>query len=196
MNKQRGNYMKMNGNKGFTLIEVIVVAGIIAILAGILVPMIIKEIDASRASRASADARSIMTAVMVFKKDTGQWPVLDGACNPTVTLVKGDGNQPGGLAAKGFDLTTQSSYNDSLAADTGSCFGSKWKGPYMAAVSPDPWGNSYVTNVDVSATPPAPVWVLSAGPNGTIDTDASSSQVAGDDIGIIIQPATPQPLIL
>ena len=69
--------MKLKGNAGFTLIEVIVVAGIIAILAGILVPMILKEIDESRITRAAADTKSISTAMMVFKKDTAQWPVME-----------------------------------------------------------------------------------------------------------------------
>ena len=61
--------MKSGNERGFTLIEVIVVAGIIAILAGILVPMIFKEIDESRITRASADVRSISAAMIVFRRN-------------------------------------------------------------------------------------------------------------------------------
>jgi hypothetical protein len=50
---------------------------------------------------------------------------------------------------------------------------------------PDPWGGAYVVNIGASATAGAPVWVLSAGPDGTIATPfhAASPQqtVAGDD---------------
>src|SRR3990172_4016230 len=95
--------MKVRNEKGFTLIEVIVVAGIIAILAGILVPMIFKEIDESRITRASADTKSISTALIVFRKDTGAWPVMDGSCNPSVTLLTGAGNLDPNLAALGYD---------------------------------------------------------------------------------------------
>lgn len=57
-------------------------------LAGILVPLIIKEIDESKIARASADVRSISSALIVLKKDTGQWPV-NAACTPAVTLLMG-----------------------------------------------------------------------------------------------------------
>jgi general secretion pathway protein G len=183
--------MKLKKNRGFTLIEVIVVAGIIAILAGILVPLIFKEIDEARITRAAADTKSISTAIMVFRKDTGQWPIMDGTCAPNVTFLSGNGTQPGNLEANGFSLSVMSSYNYFLpadaAADEGSCYGTKWKGPYMADVTPDPWGNAYVTNADAFSVKGAPLWILSAGPNGQIDTPVLNTVVIGDDIGIRIQ---------
>ena len=86
--------MRLRRNEGFTLIEVIVVAGIIAILAGILVPLILKEIDESRITRATADTRSISTAMIVFKKDTAQWPAMDEDCEPTLRCCRGQGIWP------------------------------------------------------------------------------------------------------
>jgi general secretion pathway protein G len=171
--------------RGFTLVEVIVVAGIIAILAGILVPLILKEIDEARITRAYADVRSISTAVIILKKDTAKGPNLDSICDPAVTLLFGDGNLPGNLAAKGYDQTTSINFDDYLTVDANGCYGAKWKGPYMAHVSADPWGNAYMINT-ASITAGGTAWILSAGPDGIIDTAAGASSLQGDDLGIIL----------
>lgn len=181
--------MSLKKSAGFTLIEVIVVVGIIAILAGILVPLVLKEIDESRHVRAAADVRSIYTAMAVFKKDTGQWPMMDNGCNATVTLLYGDGNLPSNLAAMGFSTAVTSSYNDHLATDANGCY-NNWKGPYMARVTADPWGNAYVTNTDSLTVTNQEVWIISAGPNGLIDTpvpNVGGGMLVGDDIGLRIK---------
>ena len=176
----------MKKQNGFTLVEVIVVAGIIAILAGILVPLILKEIDEARITRAYADVRSISTAAIIMRKDTGKWPNLDGGCSPTVTLLYGDGNLPGGLGAASFDQSTSVYFDDYLNTDAAGCYGAKWKGPYLAHISADPWGNSYIVNADIF-TATGPVWILSAGPNGSVDTNAASTTLQGDDVGMRLQ---------
>lgn len=183
--------MKLREQQGFTLIEVIVVAGIIAILAGILVPLIFKEIDESKITRAAADIRSISTAIMVLKKDTGNWPNLDGStvdCNPTITLLFGDGNMPGNMAAQGYNQITSSLFDSYLSEEGTGCYGAKWKGPYMAHVGKDPWGNAYINNADAYATT-NPVWLISAGPNGILETPANSTAIAAgiDDVGVRIK---------
>jgi general secretion pathway protein G len=172
-----------NKQGGFTLVEVIVVAGIIAILAGILVPLILKEIDEARITRAYADVRSISTAMIILRKDTGKWPDLDGACSSTVTFLYGNGNLPGNLGPTGFDEGTSVFVDDYLAADAAGCYGARWKGPYLASVSPDPWGNAYVVNADAFSVN-GPVWIISAGPNGKIDTNATSISIQPDDVGM------------
>jgi general secretion pathway protein G len=175
--------MKLQRNKGFTLIEVIVVAGIIAILASILIPMVLKEIDESRITKAQADVRSILTSIVVFKKDTAQWPVMDVNCDPNVTLLVGSGLQVSNLAAFGFDAASTSNFSDHLTTDTNGCY-NNWKGPYMAPVTADPWGNAYVVNADSFSISGAPVWIISAGPNGLIDTATNSTVTQVDDVGI------------
>ncbi len=172
---------------GFTLIEVIVVAGIIAVLAGILVPLIFKEIDESKIARAQADIRSISSAMIVFKKDTGNWPAKDGTCTESVTIIVGDGATP--TFPAGYDRSNQFTYNDYLPSDVSGCY-PNWKGPYMARVNADPWGRHYSTNVkDLYNNSGNPVWIISAGPNGVVDTDIAPGQQspAGDDIGIRLQ---------
>ena len=178
--------MRVLNRKGFTLIEVIVVAGIIAILAGILVPMIFKEIDEAKITRASADIRSISSAMFIFRKDTGKWPVMDGTCTEAGTLLSGQGNNPSGLAAKGFDQTGESSFNNHLPQDVNGCY-NNWKGPYIAIVTADPWGNAYESNIKDFATAGAPVWIISGGSDGTLQTGSPDVTVSGDDVGLRLQ---------
>jgi general secretion pathway protein G len=177
--------MRRGKDTGFTLIEVIVVAGIIAVLAGILVPLIFKEIDEARNTRASADIRAISTAILVLKKDTGKWPNLDGSCNAAATFLFGEGALPVDLAAQSYDQTTSVRLDDYLSTDAGGCYGTRWKGPYLALTSADPWGNAYFINA-INLASGGTVWILSAGPNGTVDTAASAATLQPDDVGIML----------
>ena len=175
--------------KGFTLIEVIVVAGIIAILAGILVPMIFKEIDEARITRATADIKSIQTAILVMKKDTGSWPTKNSVdTNDCTTLFgQGKGVTIGSVTGWRDYSMNMCAFDDSFSQNTYSY--NNWKGPYMATVSPDPWGNMYMCNIKDINTPGVPVWIISGGPNVTIDTsiDPGQTMIAGDDIGLRIK---------
>jgi general secretion pathway protein G len=174
--------MKLRNKKGFTLIEVIVVAGIIAVLAGILVPLIFKEIDESKISRAAADIRSISSAMIILKKDTGQWPV-NASCSAADTMIMGDGTIPVGPI---WDATDNERFDNFLLSDVNACFGTKWKGPYIASVSADPWGYAYVSNAkDYSGI--GPIWIMSAGPNGVLETASNATVIDtanSDDIGL------------
>jgi hypothetical protein len=58
------------------------------------------------------------------------------------------------------------------------------------ALSSDPWGNGYVVNLSaIAAAEPTSLWVLSAGPNGIIDTPfvSSSGAPTGDDVAIRVR---------
>ena len=175
--------MKMlRRQSGFTLIEVIVVAGIIAILAGILVPLIFKEIDESKISRATADVRSISVALIVLRKDVGQWPV-NTSCQPTVTALSGLGTIPT-VSGAGWDMSVRDAYENYLMRDDMGCYPATWKGPYMASIGPDPWGRMYLTNANAFLATTGPVWIISAGPDGVVDTAVANSTPQNDDIGM------------
>ncbi len=185
--------MKLNDKRGFTLIEVIVVAGIIAILAGILVPMIFNQIDESKRTRATADCKSISTAVLTFKKDVGRWPNLQSGTN-NFSFLYGPGYAPGGafdaqLSAQNYTLAPSDSLNNHLNSNDPPYTAALWKGPYMTGMGLDPWGNPYVIDATGLNDNTTPVWVISAGPNGIFETLRGTQELDAnkDDIGIRIK---------
>jgi general secretion pathway protein G len=206
--------MNYRNRKGFTLIEVMVVAGIIAILAGVLVPMIFGQIDQSRISRAQADVKSIASSIQAFRKDTGKWPSYSDGTFPCTTANGGNGAVikvlvTGGTSpqitpnldgANKWPMTEiylmSSLLRDEPANVTppNKCYpvpinatSPGWKGPYMTENAGDPWGNAYLVNSSDFETTTDNVWVISAGPNGIIETGTADKTAAGDDIGIIIR---------
>ncbi len=61
-------------SRGFTLIEILVVVGIIVVLASILVPLAGRALRQARMTRTAADMASIGTALEAFKADHGDYP--------------------------------------------------------------------------------------------------------------------------
>jgi hypothetical protein len=53
---------------------------------------------------------------------------------------------------------------------------------FGAGMPTDAWGRCFLLNADALATS-GPVWLLSAGPNGLIDTPPNALALGGDDIG-------------
>lgn len=68
---------------------------------------------------------------------------------------------------------------------------SKWKGPYIGKIGKDPFGFAYIAGVGAMETNGSPVitgakgWIISAGPDGNLDTAPTASVLSGDDIGYI-----------
>ena len=61
--------MKKNNNKGFTLVELIVVLVILAILAAILVPALLGYIDKAKNGQYAEEAHSILTAAQAWETE-------------------------------------------------------------------------------------------------------------------------------
>jgi general secretion pathway protein G len=101
------------GQRGFTLIEIMVVVIIIGLLAAVVVPQFLGRVDDARVSKAKQDIQAIETALTIFKLDNFTYPSTDMGLRALV-------EQP-----------TDSSIRNWRA------------GGYLKRVNKDPWGNDY-----------------------------------------------------
>jgi len=108
--------MKMQRrNKGFTLIEILVVVSILAILGALIVPKIMDRPSEARVVAAKQDIGSIVAALKLYKLDNGRYP-----------------SQAQGLQA----LITKPTDDQTVA---------NWKnGGYLERLPKDPWGHDYL----------------------------------------------------
>ena len=64
----------LNRNGGFTLLELLVVLGIIAMLAGIVGPQVMKHLGASKTKTAKVQIEDLASALDMYKLDEGRYP--------------------------------------------------------------------------------------------------------------------------
>jgi len=60
--------------QGFTLIEMLVVLGIIALLATLVAPQVIKYLSKAKADTATAQIKNLQSAIELYFLDTGHYP--------------------------------------------------------------------------------------------------------------------------
>ena len=80
--------MKKMNNKGFSLVELIIVIAIMAILAGAIAPALIRYIDKSRKSNDVSSGKTIKTAVETAMGTEEAYEQLTAAGSGTVLIVK------------------------------------------------------------------------------------------------------------
>ncbi len=87
--------------------------------------------------------------------------------------------------------STDSLYVRAANSEDPNSFG--FRSGLISADQADPWGHKYICNVRALGVTSQAVWVISAGPNGVMETTVNdtgceaASSVAGDDIGFRLQ---------
>ena len=77
--------IKLIRNRGFTLVEVMVVVVILGILAAIIVPKIMSRPEQARIVKAKQDVMAIESALDLYKLDNGFYPSTDQGLQALVT---------------------------------------------------------------------------------------------------------------
>ncbi len=99
--------------RGFTLIEIMVVVIIIGLLAAIVAPQVIGRVDDAQIEKARADIRNIESAMNLYRLDNFTYPSTEQGIDALV-------NKPNDPNVR--------NWND---------------GGYLARMPKDPWGNPY-----------------------------------------------------
>ena len=156
---------------------------ILLALAGLVLPAIGGGRTWSpRRTGAQGDMQAIAAGLSRYKQDTLTLPTgVEGRTN--LTWLYGPGRIPAGQA---FGSPAESrALADALLND--SLGRSRWAGPYIKALHADPWGNAYLVNADGWITPGEMPIVVSAGPDGVIETSPWARTPAGDDLLLVVE---------
>ena len=81
----KNNYLKTQAQRGFTLIELMVVVVILAVLAVAVVPNLMDRPDEARNVKAKQDINAISSSLQLYKLDNYNYPTTDQGIEALVT---------------------------------------------------------------------------------------------------------------
>ncbi|HBA56196.1 type II secretion system major pseudopilin GspG [Syntrophorhabdus aromaticivorans] len=83
--KQQGWGKQIRSERGFTLIELMIVVVIVGILATLLIPRIMERPEEARRIKAKADIKTIESALKLYKLDSGTYPTTEQGLQALIT---------------------------------------------------------------------------------------------------------------
>jgi len=151
---------------GFTLVEIMIVLGVIGILIAIAIPSYMAARTKSRIQKAKGDLEIIAAAIQQLAWDTGKYP--NGYLKTSSSGLNNEveNMEPSGAGLLAANLTTYPN----------------WKGPYLRSLKRDPWNTRYFFDPDYQVAGENRVVVGSYGPNRVGPNNYDS-----DNIYIIIK---------
>jgi general secretion pathway protein G len=114
MSDVTGARIVRSAERGFTLLEIMVVVVILGILAALVAPQVIRRIDDAQIAKAKQDIRSYETALNLFRMDNFKYPSTDQGLKALV-------EQPTDSSIRNWK-----------------------QGGYIDGAKKDPWGNDYL----------------------------------------------------
>ena len=122
---RRANGRGTLAERGFTLIEILVVLVVLAILASLVAPNVFRNVDTARDATARTQIEMLGASLDAYRLDNGRYP------------------------------TTQQGLEALWAAPPAEPRPMNWKGPYIRkAVPMDPWGKPYVYRFPATSSKP------------------------------------------
>jgi general secretion pathway protein G len=143
---------KKRDERGFTLIELMVVIVILGILAGLIVPRIMGRPDEARQAKARIQIESMETALKLYKLDNGSYPTTEQGLQALVE-----------------------------APEVGELARSWREGGYLekGKIPKDPWNNEYIY---LSPGTQGDFDLISYGADGELGGEGKNKDIANWDI--------------
>lgn len=186
---------RLGAAKGISTVEVTAVLSAMAMLSGMAAPAVNDYVNEAKMIKARSDVRVIATSFARFATDIsadarrpGGWATSSLLVGAGAVPAVADGGDNTWMMPESAQVTSLDAHLVTNAAgypayDPRIGFG--WRGAYINdGIAPDPWGRRYAVNVRVTSSATLDLIVLSAGPNGTIETPFERDGISpgGDDV--------------
>jgi general secretion pathway protein G len=144
---------RRRSERGYSLLEVLVVLAIIALIATFVGPRLFAQLDRSKVTSARIQIQSLTAAIETMRLDIGRYPSDE----------------------EGLRLLTEAPAQSDVEA-------LEWRGPYLdAAVPADPWGAAYLYEAPREAD--GRPRIVSYGGDGKPGGEGVAKDIATPDVG-------------